>query len=143
MLRFLHRERNDMAWFTMKKTEEKNMARVLVADDAIFMRATIKQMLEANGHSMVGEASDGRETIEMFKELKPDLIILDITMPGMDGIEALRRIREMDAQVKVIICSARGQQEIIAQAIQYGAEEFIIKPFKEEKLIAAIEKVMK
>ena len=124
-------------------TEEKNMAKIIVADDAIFMRATIKKMLETNGHTVVGEASDGAETIEKFTELKPDLIVLDITMPGMNGIEALKRIRALDSKVKIIICSAIGQQEVIAQAIQCGAEEFIIKPFKEEQLLAAIEKVMK
>lgn len=119
------------------------MATVLVADDAIFMRATIKKMLEDNGHSMVGEAADGEETIEKFLELKPDLIILDITMPGMGGIEALKRIKGMDSAVKIIICSAIGQQEVIAKAIECGAEDFIVKPFKEAQLIAAIEKVMK
>ncbi|MBO5354427.1 MAG: response regulator [Lachnospiraceae bacterium] len=119
------------------------MASVLIADDAIFMRATIKQMLDRQGHVTIAEASDGAETIEKFVETKPDIIILDITMPGMNGIEALKRIRELDRTAKIIICSAIGQQEIIAKAIQCGASDFIVKPFEASQLLEAIEKVMR
>ena len=118
------------------------MARVLIADDVIFMRATIRRMLETDGHEVVGEAADGLETIELFEELKPELIILDITMPGMGGIDALKRLRELDSKVKIIICSAIGQQEVIAEAIQCGAEDFIVKPFEAAQHLAAIKKVM-
>lgn len=118
------------------------MAKVLIVDDAAFMRMRIKQMLEANGHTMVGEAIDGIEAIEKFAELKPDVVILDITMPGMDGIEALKRIKVLEPKAKVIICSAMGYQELIARAIEQGAKEFIVKPFEAEQLIAAIEKVV-
>ena len=118
------------------------MASVLVVDDAAFMRMRIKQMLEANGHSMVGEAMDGVEAIEKFAELKPDVVILDITMPGMNGIEALKRIKVLNKDAKIIICSAMGYQELIAKAIEEGAKEFIVKPFEAEQLMAAIDKVV-
>lgn len=118
------------------------MADVLVVDDAIFMRMTIKKMLEANGHVMVGEAGDGREAVTKFKEHRPDVVLLDITMPEMNGIDALKCIKEIDPAAKVVICSAMGQQAMVAQAIQYGAKDFIVKPFEEDRLIAAIEKVL-
>ena len=118
------------------------MAGVLIVDDAAFMRLTIKQMLEAHGHSMVGEAADGLEAVKKFTELKPDAVMLDITMPEMNGIEALRQIKEIDPGAKIIICSAMGQQAMVAQAIQYGAKDFIVKPFEEGRLIAALERVL-
>lgn len=118
------------------------MARILIVDDAIFMRASLKKILEANGHTVCGEAGDGKEAIAKFQELKPDVTILDITMPEMSGIEALRCIKAIDAGAKTIICSAMGQQVMLAQAIQYGAKDFIVKPFQEERLIAALEKVL-
>ena len=119
------------------------MAKILIVDDAMFMRETLKQMLEAHGHVIVGEAEEGNEAIQKFVETQPDLVILDITMPGMDGIEALQQIRQRDRKAKVIICSALGQQEIVAQAIVYGAEDFIVKPFEVAQLVAAVEKVLK
>lgn len=118
------------------------MARVLVVDDALFMRASIKKLLEANGHIMVGEAANGYEAIEQYEEYKPDIVILDITMPEMDGIEALKRIRSYDRYAKVVICSAIGQQVMIAEAIKSGASEFIVKPFEPEHLLAAVKKVL-
>lgn len=119
------------------------MARVLVVDDAAFMRLTLKKMLEAHGHSVEGEAANGREAVMKFIELKPDVVLLDITMPEMDGIEALKRIKEAEPKAKIVICSAMGQQTMIAQAIQYGAKDFVVKPFEEKRLIAALENVMK
>lgn len=119
------------------------MAKVLIVDDAMFMRETLKKMLEERGHVIVGEAEEGNEAIRKFVETRPDLVILDITMPGMDGIEALQQIRQRDRKAKVIICSALGQQEIVAQAIVYGAEDFIVKPFEVAHLVAAVEKVLK
>lgn len=118
------------------------MASVLIVDDAAFMRLTIKQMLEAHGHSMAGEAGNGIEAVKKFVEVKPDAVFLDITMPEMNGIEALKRIKGIDPNAKIIICSALGQQEMLAQAIQYGAKDFIVKPFEEARLIAALEQVM-
>jgi two-component system chemotaxis response regulator CheY len=118
------------------------MARVLIVDDAMFMRMTIKQMLEAHGHSVAGEAGDGIEAVKKFIECKPDVVLLDITMPEMNGVDALKRIKELDPDARVVICSAMGQQAMVAQAIQYGAKDFIVKPFEEDRLIAAVDKIM-
>lgn len=118
------------------------MAGVLIVDDAAFMRLTIKQMLEAHGHSMAGEAANGLEAVKKFTELNPDVVMLDITMPEVNGIEALRQIKEINPNAKIIICSAMGQQAMVAQAIQYGAKDFIVKPFEEVRLIAALERVL-
>lgn len=118
------------------------MAKILIVDDASFMRMTIKQMLEKNGHETVGEAGDGIEAVKKFIEVKPDVVLLDITMPEMNGVEALKRIKELDPTAKVIICSAMGQQAMVAQAIQSGAKDFIVKPFEADRLIAAIDRVM-
>ncbi len=118
------------------------MANVLVVDDAAFMRMKIQQVLEAHGHSMAGEAANGIEAVEMYKKVNPDVVILDITMPEMNGIEALKRIKEIDPKARIIICSAMGYQDLIAKAIQYGAQDFVVKPFEEAHLIGSVEKVM-
>ena len=117
------------------------MAAVLIVDDTLFMRASIKQMLEANGHSVAGEASNGVEAIAKFAEVKPDVILMDITMPDMDGLEALRRIKQIDPNAKVVMCTAMGQQAMVAKAVELGAQQFIVKPFQAERLIAAIDTV--
>ena len=117
------------------------MAAVLIVDDTLFMRASIHQMLEANGHSVAGEASNGVEAIERYAVVKPDVILMDITMPDMDGIEALRRIKEIDPNAKVIMCTAMGQQAMVARAVELGAQQFIVKPFQPERLMAAIDTV--
>ena len=119
------------------------MAKVLVVDDASFMRMTIKQMLEKNGHETIGEAGNGVEAVKKYVELKPEVVLLDITMPEMNGVDALKKIRELDRTARIIICSAIGQQEIIARAIQCGASDFIVKPFEASQLLVAIEKVMR
>ena len=119
------------------------MAKVLIVDDAAFMRMTIKKMLEAHGHSVIAEAENGVEAVKKSLEYNPDVILLDITMPEMNGVDALKKIKEMNPNAKVIICSAMGQQAMVAQAIQYGAKDFIVKPFEEDRLIAAVERVMK
>lgn len=118
------------------------MASVLIVDDAAFVRMSIKKMLEAHGHVVAGEAADGVEALKKYAELKPDLVILDITMPQMNGLEVLKRIQVLDSEAKVIVCSSIGQQAIFAQAIELGVKEFIVKPFQEEQLIAAIAKVV-
>lgn len=118
------------------------MASVLIVDDAAFMRLTLKQMLEAHGHSVAGEASNGIEAVRKFIEAQPDIVLLDITMPEMNGIEALKRIKEVEPKAKIVICSAMGQQAMVAEAIQCGAKDFVVKPFEEARLIAAIDKVM-
>ncbi len=119
------------------------MARILIADDAAFMRFVIRKMLEEIGHEIVGEAADGRSAVAKYTELKPDLVTLDITMPGMKGNVALKKIRELDPESKVIIVSALGQQNVIAEAIVNGASDFIIKPFDQAKLIETVEKVLR
>lgn len=118
------------------------MARVLVVDDAIFVRAAIKKYVELAGHEVVGEGGDGQEALELFQQVKPDAVIMDITMPRMGGLEALLEMRKIDKNVKVIMCSAMGQQVFIATAIQYGAADFVVKPFKEEQMVAKIKQVL-
>lgn len=117
------------------------MAAVLVVDDTLFMRASIRQMLEANGHSVAGEAANGVEAIEKYAAVKPDVILMDITMPDMDGLEALKRIKEIDPKAKVIMCTAMGQQAMVAKAVELGAQQFIVKPFQPDRLMAAIDTV--
>lgn len=118
------------------------MANVLVVDDAAFMRMTIKKMIESEGHKVVGEAGNGVEAVQKYTELQPDVVTLDITMPEMNGVDALKRIKEYDPKAKVIICSAMGQQAMVAQAIQSGAKDFIVKPFQQDRVVAAINRVM-
>ncbi len=116
--------------------------RVLVVDDAAFMRMMIKDILTKNGYEVVGEAADGTQAVEKYKELHPDLVTMDITMPDMDGIEALRRIRTVDPGAKVMMCSAMGQQGMVIDAIQAGAIDFIVKPFQADRVIEAVRKAL-
>ena len=118
------------------------MANVLVVDDAAFMRLSIKQILEKNGHKMIAEAADGIEAIVKYTEYKPDVTILDITMPEMSGLDALAHIKQCDPNARVVICSALGQQEQLAKAIELGAKDFIVKPFDPDRMIAALNKVL-
>lgn len=117
-------------------------ARILIVDDAAFMRMMIKEILTKNGYTVVGEASDGSQALDKYKELKPDLVTMDITMPEMDGIQALKEIRAMDVGAKIIMCSAMGQQAMVIDAIQAGARDFIVKPFQAERVIEAIRKAL-
>lgn len=119
------------------------MAKILIVDDAAFMRMAIRKMVEAHGHAVIAEAENGVEAVKLSLEYKPDVILLDITMPEMNGVDALKKIKELEPTAKCIICSAMGQQAMVAQAIQYGAKDFIVKPFEEDRLIAAIDRVMK
>ncbi|WP_027090860.1 response regulator [Cohnella thermotolerans] len=116
--------------------------RILIVDDAAFMRMMIRDILTKNGYEVVGEAQDGAQAIEKFKELLPDLITMDITMPEMDGIAALKEIRKIDSNAKVIMCSAMGQQAMVIDAIQAGAKDFIVKPFQADRVIEAIKKTL-
>lgn len=118
------------------------MANILLVDDAAFMRLSLKQMLEPHGHKVIAEAEDGAQAIDRFKACKPDITILDITMPEVSGLDALKSIKELDPQAKVVICSALGQQEQLARAIELGANDFIVKPFQPERMLAAIDKVL-
>ncbi len=115
---------------------------VLIVDDAAFMRMMIKDILSKNGYDVVGEAQDGQEAVEKYKELQPDLVTMDITMPEMDGIAALKEIQGINGEAKVIMCSAMGQQAMVIDAIQAGAKDFIVKPFQADRVIEAISKVL-
>ncbi|MCT4598781.1 MAG: response regulator [Vallitalea sp.] len=116
--------------------------RVLIVDDAIFMRTVLKKMLTEENFEVCGEANNGKEAIKKAKELKPDVITLDITMPEMDGVTALPQILEVCPSSKVIMCSAMGQQPMVIDAIKNGAKDFIVKPFQKTRVIQAIENVM-
>ncbi|MCI1882365.1 MAG: response regulator [Sporolactobacillus sp.] len=116
--------------------------RVLVVDDAAFMRMMLKDILVKNGYEVVGEAANGSEAVSKYEELKPDLVTLDITMPEMDGIQALKKIKTIDGNCKVIMCSAMGQQAMVIDAIQAGAKDFIVKPFQPDRVIEAIKKTL-
>lgn len=113
---------------------------ILVVDDAAFMRMMVKDILLRNNLDVAGEAENGLVAVEKYAALRPGLVIMDITMPEMSGIEALKHIKELDAGAKVIICSALGQQDMVVEAIQYGAQDFIVKPFQENRLIQAVRK---
>lgn len=116
--------------------------RILIVDDAAFMRMMIKEILAGHGFEVVGEAQDGRAAIKKYRELHPDLVTLDITMPEMDGITALKEIRKVDPDAKVIMCSAMGQQAMVIDAIQAGAKDFIVKPFQADRVIEVIKKTL-
>ncbi|CAM3400894.1 MULTISPECIES: response regulator [Brevibacillus] len=116
--------------------------KVLIVDDAAFMRMMIKEILSKNGYTIVGEASDGAQAVEKYKELGPDLVTMDITMPEMDGIAALKEIKKMDPNARVIMCSAMGQQAMVIDAIQAGAKDFIVKPFQADRVLEAIKKTL-
>lgn len=118
------------------------MAKILIVDDAAFMRMLIKDVLLRNGHEIIGEAGNGIEGYKKYIELKPDLVTLDITMPEVNGIDCLKKIREADANAKVIMCSAMGQQAMVLEAIQAGAKDFIVKPFQPDRVKEAIEKTL-
>lgn len=118
------------------------MARVLIVDDAAFMRMMIKDILEKNGYQVVGEASNGLKAVEIYKAEKPDVVTMDITMPDMDGIEAVKAIKVFDPAAKIIMCSAMGQQTMVMDAIRSGARDFIVKPFQAERVLEAIRKAV-
>ena len=114
----------------------------LVVDDAIFMRTVLKKMLREAGFSVIGEAGNGLQAIEMAEQLKPDIVTLDITMPEMDGIEAIEKILEVSPDTKIIMCSAMGQHSKVVEAIKKGARDFVVKPFEKTRVLQAIYNVM-
>ena len=118
------------------------MARVMICDDAAFMRMMIKDILTKNGYEIAAEAENGMKAVEKYPEARPDLVLMDITMPEMDGIEALKKIKEIDPGANVIMCSAMGQQAMVIEAIQSGAKDFIVKPFQAERVLEAVKKVV-
>jgi two-component system, chemotaxis family, chemotaxis protein CheY len=115
---------------------------ILLVDDAAFMRMMLKDILVKNNYNVVGESENGLKAIEQYKELKPSLVIMDITMPEMDGIQAARAIKAADANALIIMCSAMGQQGMVIEAIQAGAKDFIVKPFQADRVLEAVKKVI-
>lgn len=115
---------------------------ILICDDAAFMRMMIKDILTKNGYEVVGEAANGAEAVEKYSQLKPNLVMMDITMPEMNGIDALKKIKENDGDANVIMCSAMGQQAMVIESIQAGAKDFIVKPFQVERVLEAVQKAI-
>lgn len=116
--------------------------KILIVDDAAFMRMMIKNSLTGKGYTNLLEAADGQEAVNMYDSEKPDLVIMDITMPNMDGIQALQTIRANDGNAKVVMCSAMGQESMVVDAIRYGALDFIVKPFKPDRILQTVEKIL-
>ncbi|HEX2950030.1 MAG TPA: response regulator [Armatimonadota bacterium] len=114
------------------------MAKVVIADDAMFMRATVKRVLTGAGHEVVGEGENGRVAVSLYSSLQPDLVILDITMPELDGIGALGEIMSMNPAARVIMCTALGQQDKVKEALMLGARDYVVKPFTPDKLLTAV-----
>ena len=118
------------------------MAKILVVDDAAFMRKVIKDTLSKAGYTDLHEAVDGAHAVEQFNALKPDLVLMDITMPNMDGLEALKAIRAADSNANVVMCSAMGQETMVIDAIRSGAKDFIVKPFKGERVLKTVTSIV-
>lgn len=115
---------------------------VLVCDDAAFMRMMIKDILTKNGYTIAGEAENGLKAVEKYAETQPDLVLMDITMPEMDGIEALKKIKASDPNASIVMCSAMGQQAMVIESIQSGARDFIVKPFQPDRVLEAVAKAV-
>ncbi len=115
---------------------------VLIVDDAAFMRMMIKDILNKNGYEVVGEAENGKKAVELYKKYKPDIVTMDITMPELDGIDAVKEIKKIDPDARIIMCSAMGQQAMVMEAIQAGAQDFIVKPFQQDRVLQALEKAL-
>ena len=114
------------------------MARILIVDDASFMRLVLRNVLQGAGHEVVGEAADGQAGVEKYMELKPDLTLMDMVMPELGGVEAVKKIRELDTEARVLMCSATGQEALIQQARDAGVKGFISKPFQESDVVQAV-----
>jgi len=117
-------------------------AKILIVDDAAFMRMMLADILIKKGYKIAGEAEDDEKALRLYKELKPDLVTMDIIMPGAGGIEAIRRIMKEDPEAKILVVSAMGQQSLVKEAIEAGAKDFVVKPFKPEKVIEAAKKIL-
>ena len=116
--------------------------KILLVDDAAFMRKMIKDTLSKNGYTELFEAVDGADAVEKFSEIGPDLVIMDITMPNMDGLEALKAIRAADGNANVVMCSAMGQETMVIDAIRSGAKDFIVKPFKPDRVLKTVTSIL-
>ena len=118
------------------------MAKILLVDDAAFMRKVIKDTLSKSGYTDLYEAVDGADAVQKFEELQPDLVIMDITMPNMDGLEALKAIRGKHSDANVVMCSAMGQESMVIEAIRSGAKDFIVKPFKADRVLKTVSTIL-
>ena len=117
------------------------MTRVLIADDASFMRQMIREIIEPEGYEVVGEATNGIEAVELFTELQPDLVTMDIVMPKRSGIDAVKAILADQPAASIVMCSALGQETLVMEALQAGAKDFIVKPFKPDSVVATLKKI--
>jgi len=115
---------------------------ILICDDAAFMRMMIKDILTKNGYNVAGEAENGQVAVDKYSEVKPDLVMMDITMPEKDGIQALKEIKAKDPAANIIMCSAMGQQAMVIESIQAGAKDFIVKPFQADRVLEAVRKAV-
>ena len=118
------------------------MAKIMLVDDAAFMRMMIKKALSSSGYTDFVEAQDGAEAVKKYEEEKPDMVIMDITMPNMDGLQALKKIRESDPGAKVVMCTAMGQESIVVDAIKSGARDFVVKPFDAQRIIQTVNDIL-
>ena len=118
------------------------MAKILIVDDAAFMRKVIKDTLSKSGYTDLYEAVDGADAVEKYNEIQPDLVIMDITMPNMDGLEALKAIRGKDGSANVVMCSAMGQESMVIDAVRSGAKDFIVKPFKADRVLKTVTSIV-
>lgn len=116
------------------------MATVLIADDTSFMRMTLKNILQKNGYEVVGEAEDGLQAIEQYSKLQPNIVTMDITMPNLDGISAIKEIVKSDPGANIVVCSAMGQKSLVIEALNAGARDFIVKPFQPDRIVDALKK---
>lgn len=116
--------------------------KILLVDDAAFMRMTIKNCLSKAGYDNLLEAADGQEAVNVYNTEKPDLVIMDITMPNKDGIQALKEIKASDPESKIVMCSAMGQESMVVDAIRFGAMDFIVKPFKPDRILQTVQKIL-
>lgn len=126
-----------------KDLEETEVGkRILITDDALFMRVTLKNILTKNGYEIAGEATNGREAVQLYASTQPDLVTMDITMPEMDGISAVREIKKADPEAKIIMCTAMGQKNMVMEAVAAGARDFIVKPFQPDKVLESVQKLL-
>lgn len=116
-------------------------SKILIVDDASFMRMMLRNVLSSHGYEVAGEAENGRQAVEIYQEVKPDIVLIDLIMPEVGGIEGVKKIIELDRHAKIIICSAMGQQALVVEAMQAGARDFIVKPFQPGSVIETIQKI--
>jgi two-component system chemotaxis response regulator CheY len=116
--------------------------RVLICDDALFMRTMLAEILEQAGYEVSGQAASGTDAVRLYRELQPDLVTMDIIMPGMGGIDAVREILRENPDANIVMCSAMGQQNLVIEAIQAGARDFVVKPFQPSRVLEAVQRVL-